>query len=291
MAIHVESGYANENFVPKGKSKKDTRIGNWDDYTFEFILTYKQSEDLINEYYEHLLIFSTGKYTDGKKDGNWKFYAIEAETMKRIHIANVNYINDKKEGAAIYYYSSGEKAAVGTFQNDLLQGEFTTYFKTGEIARISNLVDDQIEGELIFKYMSGETKAVYNYINGLKSGVYLTYYKNGAIKSTKHYVSDTLVGPGIQYYPNGKIQEEAMFEQGKISHLKYYYESGQLWVSKVYQDGKYFNVLELYNSEGNPLDFGTLKDGTGTVKYYTDDAKVYLIRTFEDGVIMNEEKF
>lgn len=292
MDILVESGFANKNFIPKGKTKNNIRIGKWNDYTFEFIYTYLQNEDeTVDSELAHLLIQSTGNYSDNQKEGLWKFNAIEEGTLKKYHIADVNYKKGQKDGPIIYYYSNGTKAAKGTCKNDILHGNYTVYFKTGEVARNFNIVEDRIEGLLTYFYRSGEKKVELNYLNGIRSGDYTGYYKSGVIKSKMYYVNDTLQGEGIHYYLSGQIQEESIFENGHNKSWKYYYESGQLWVNKEYKDGKYYNIVELYDSSGTPLDSGTLKNGTGTVKYYTEEAKVYLIRTFDEGRVINEERF
>ncbi len=290
MSIYVESGVANQNFMPEGKSKKDIRVGKWVDYTFEFIYTYHKNNDVVDEYFEHLLIQSKGKYSNGQKSGLWRFNAVEEGTFVKYHIADVTFIGGKKTGPITLFYSSGEKAAEGTYKNDLLQGTYTVFYKSGEVVRRYNIVEDRVQGILTYFYKTGEVKVEMNYSDGKRSGEYIGYYKSGAIKTKKKYVNDTLQGEGIQYYPNGQVQEESVYYNGKFKSWKYYYESGQLWVHKEYENGKYHNILELYDSSGNPLDFGTLKDGTGTVKYYTEDSKVYLIRTFDKGVVVNEER-
>lgn len=292
MGILVDSGFANENFIPKGKTRNNVRIGIWDDFTFEFIYTYQQNEDeTVDSELAHLLIQSTGKYASNQKEGLWKFNALEEGTLKKYHIADLTYKNGKRDGPVTYYYSSGSKAANGSYKDDILHGNYTVYFKTGEVARSFNLVRDRLQGVMTYFYKTGEKKVELNYINGVKSGEYTEYYKNGAIKTKMHYVNDTLQGEVIQYYSGGQIQAEGVCENGKYKSWKYYYESGQLWVHREYKDGKIYNIKELYDSSGVPLDSGTLKNGTGTVKYYTENAQVYLIRTFEQGRVIHEEQF
>lgn len=291
MAIYVESGLANKKFMPKGKLKGDIRVGEWVDYTFEFINTYWQNEDIIDARFDHLLIKSTGKYVKGEKSGLWKFYAVEEGTFNKYHIADVTYKNSKREGPIILYYSSGETAAKGNNENELLQGVLTVFHKTGETARKAQVDKDQIQGVMTYYYATGEKKGDVKFNNGMRNGASKFYYKNGAIKTDYNYVNDTLHGTCLNYYPNNNVQQEAIYENGAITSLKYFYESGQLWVYKEYKNGTYYNVLGLYDDTGKPLDFGTLKDGTGTVKYYTEKAKVYLIKTYKDGEVINEKRF
>ncbi|WP_159038670.1 toxin-antitoxin system YwqK family antitoxin [Brumimicrobium mesophilum] len=292
MAIYVETGVANKNFIAKGNSKGKIRVGAWSDYTFENILTYQQKDnDRIYENLDHLLIESTGKYSNGQKNGLWIFYAVEGGTFEKYHIADVTYKNDKRAGPITLFYSSGEKAAEGNNENELLHGNYSVFYKTGEVARRYQLKKDLLQGLVTYFYKTGEKEFSVNYIDGIKQGQYLSYYKNGTIENKSNYTNDTLQGLDIYYYPNGTVREEDRYKDGILTEVKYYYESSQLWVQKEYKDGKYFNIKQLYDSQGNSLDFGTLKDGTGTVKYYTEDAKVYLIRFFEDGIVVNEEYY
>lgn len=292
MTILVESGYASKNFIPEGKLKKGERIGTWIDYSFEFILVYVQNpNETIDESFEHLLIQSTGKYSNNQKNGVWKFNAIDETTYQKYHIADVTYKNGKKEGPITLYYSEGTKASAGTCSNDLLDGAFTIYYKSGEVERKYISVKDHIQGRLTYYYKTGEEKMTIDLIDGRRNGEMIGYYKNGDVKSRRTYKNGIVQDTCWFYYPNGKVQEESIYKNGEVTHLKYYYDSGQLWVSKEYKDGNYHNVLELYDSSGKPLDFGTLLNGTGTVKYYTEKATVYLITTYENGQIVNEERF
>lgn len=292
MSVYVESGIANQTFQPEGKSKKDIRVGKWIDYSFEFIYNYQQNDgDAVIVSFKHLLIQSTGKYSNGQKNGLWYFNAVEEGSFKKYHIADVTYKNGEREGPITLFYSSGEKSAKGNCENNHIEGAFTVYYKTGEVARRFMKIEGGIQGILSSFYKSGENKATLNFDNGLKNGMETAYYKNGAIKSKRNFLNDTLRDTSIYYYPNGSIQEEDIYKNGAISEWRYYYESGQLWVQKEYKDGKYFNILQLYDMKGTPLDHGTLIDGNGTVKYYTEDTQIYLIRTFERGEIINEERF
>lgn len=291
MSIYVESGLANKKFIPKGKLKEGVRVGKWEDYTFEFIHTYWQNEDIIDVRFDHLLIKSTGNYVNGEKSGLWKFYAVEEGTFKKTQIAEVTYKNGKRQGQITFYYSSGETAATGNNENELLQGVLTVFYKTGELARKANVEQGQVQGVMTHYYRTGEKKGEVNFNNGMQNGASKFYYTNGAIKTNYNYVNDTLQGACFNYYPNNNVQQEAIYENDTITTLKYFYESGQLWVYKEYKNGTYYNVLALFDVTGKPLDYGTLKDGTGTVKYYTENAKVYLIETYKDGTIINEERF
>lgn len=290
MEIYLESGAANKNFRAEGKTIDNKRIGKWTDYTFEFVITYHEVNDETTSRGEHLLIQSTGKYFKNEKSGVWKFYAVEAETFDKYHIADVTFKNGVLEGAFTYYFSTGEKAAESNYKNGKADGVVKEYYKSGELAQKYFLVENIVQSTHIIFFKSGNIKSKVNYIDNLREGVEVKFYENGNMRQKRFYINDNLEGDSEIFYPSGKVQELAIYDKNKVKQIKYYYESGQLWVSKVYQDEKYYNVLELYDSEGKPLDFGTLKDGNGTVKYYNHNAEVYRIRTFKNGKIVKDEE-
>jgi antitoxin component YwqK of YwqJK toxin-antitoxin module len=83
-----------------------------------------------------------------------------------------------------------------------------------------------------------------------------------------------------------------MYKMGESDGTyKYYYENGQLWVEKEYKNGLLMNVIGNFDPKGNHRDKGTIKDGNGTVNYYTEEGKVYSRQTFQEGKKIMEETY
>ena len=68
------------------------------------------------------------------------------------------------------------------------------------------------------------------------------------------------------------------------NELLYFYENGQLWIEKTYENGLLLNVNGSYTKDGNLRDKGTIKNGNGTVIHYTEEGKIYAILTFQNGL-------
>lgn len=61
---------------------------------------------------------------------------------------------------------------------------------------------------------------------------------------------------------------EEEYNQGVIKLSKLYFYNGQLHLVMTIKNKKTYNVLEAYNVKGKKLDFGTLKNGKGTLNMY-----------------------
>ena len=90
----------------------------------------------------------TGKYRDGRKDGEWKYYHYELEEE------NLYFVGSFKDGAPdglhIYYYEPGQPASKRTYSGGLKDGSWIFYerdgtprlemeFEKGELVKINGL--------------------------------------------------------------------------------------------------------------------------------------------------------
>lgn len=269
MDNYMKSGYSNKHFMPKGKiDKNNLRQGNWKDYEVinDFMLV--SINDIPEQIFGYFLLYQEGKYVDGKREGIWKFYVLEDKTFKRILQQEVFYVNGEKNGEYKYFYPSGEIGVVGRYASNFNEGDFFMYYEKGKL------------------YGKGQVN------NGLRTGKHTYFYSNSQLKMELNYVNDTLNGQYQTFYSNGNIKETFKFNKGDEDGIyKYFYENGQLWIEKEYKSGLLLNVIGSFDSNGNQRDKGTIKDGNGTVNYYTEDGKVYTIQTFKEGIKIKEEKF
>lgn len=294
MGIYVKNGYAAKNFVPKGKKDALNRpTGKWTEYTFQSIQFFEENDenDGVDSYLIHVLLQSKGEYDSGKKTGVWKFYVLEEKSLKKYHLADMTFVRNDIEGPVIYYFLSGEKASEGNFVRNVKTGPTSDYYKSGNVFSKYELVRDNIHGDFTSYYPTGEVKTNVNYINGKREGEQTVYYANGSIKTKWNFSSGKFNGLSQHFYPNGKIREESKYVDDEIVDYKYFYDTGQLWVQREYKDKEIFNIIELNDKNGISMDFGTLKDGNGTIIFYTQEGKVYLIRTLENGIEVKEEHF
>lgn len=294
MKIYFKNGYANKNFAPKGKFDNiNRRTGKWVDYSFETITTFTQDDvkEMVNDERSVLFIQSKGLYHVGKKTGVWQFYGIVEKSLKKIHLADITFVRGVREGPVVYYFTSGQVASKGNFSKDKKNGPATTYYKSGKLSGESIFLNDYFNGDILSYYSTGELRTKALYVNGYAEGVHFSYYKNGVVNKKWIFSNGKQEGLTQIFYPNGAIQEEDFYVNDEVTDYKYYYQSGQLWVHREYKNEVIYNIYELNDPNGKPMDFGTLKDGNGTILFYTEQGKVYLKRTLENGIVIKEEEF
>lgn len=76
----------------------------------------------------------------------------------------------------------------------------------------------------------------------------------------------------------------------KDGSYQYYFDNGQLWTESQFKNNSMFTILSNFDRNGKPRDKGILKDGNGTVNFYTEEGVIYLIRNYQDGKLIAEEK-
>lgn len=263
MNYYMESGFSNKNFRSKGEwdKKTDIRYGKWIDYevakTFAYI---SDNEGKPKQIFGQYLIYGEGNFVDSKRDGKWELYLIEDKSFKNILQRKVNYKNGLMEGEFTHFYPSGKVGIEGAYRNGKWDGLIKSYYK------------------------EGKSYSLRHYAKGLLMGKSTYFYPNGQIRLEQEFVNDSLNGSSKFFYENGKIQESLHYKKGKEDGIyKYYYPNGQLWTEKEYKEGKLMNIINNYDSQGKAREKGTLKEGNGTVIFYTEKGGVYSIITYKEG--------
>ncbi len=107
--------------------------------------------------------------------------------------------------------------------------------------------------------------------DGIYDGQVIWYYTSGKIKIRGFYRDTVAYGNWEEYYEGEAIKAAYRYEEGKMSGTyKYYHENGQLWTERVYENGLLWEVVSNYDSKGNTLYAGTMKDGSGTLTLYDE---------------------
>lgn len=267
MNNYMKSGYSNKHFRPAGKEDGNKwRQGQWKDYEVSNDFAYVMDEGKPKQIFGNFLVYGEGQFVDNKREGVWKFYVLEDKSFKRILQKQITYVNGKKDGSFTYYFPSGNTGVEGRYVSGQLEGEVKSYYEKA-----------QLYGTRLYQ-------------NGLKTGRHTYLYPDGKLELEHNFANDILNGLYQTYYPNGKVQESFIYKTRQADGVyKYYYSNGQLWVEKEYKNGLLMNVIGSFDPKGNQRDKGTLKDGNGTVNYYTEEGKIYSVETFEDGKKIKEE--
>lgn len=268
MDEYMKTGYSTKNFIPTGtEDKNKKRQGFWKDFEVVKDFEYITVDGIPTEIFGRYLLYGEGKFVDGKREGNWKFYVLEDKTFNKILQKKVTFNKGEKVGEFVYFFPSEKTGVKGEYTSNLFEGEVKFYYEDGKLFR----------------------KRLYS--KGLKSGKNIRFYPNGQLEVELTYVRDTLHGPYDAYYSNGNKNESLTYKMGKEDGVyKFYHENGQLWVEREYNNGLLMNIKGNFDPQGNQRDKGTIKDGNGTVKYYKEDGKLYVIENYKDGKKISEEK-
>lgn len=269
LNAYMKSGFANKHFAPVGKSdKQDLRQGKWKDFEVAEEGSYQVKEGEPLKTIAHYLFYGEGTFTDNKRNGDWKIYVIEDKSFKKILSRKLFYDSDgKPSGPFTYYYPDGKIAQTGNYVEGNVAGESIMFYPDGAVFGKQLYTAGKKHGRQEYFYPDGEKlQFAIHYENGVREGLYEAYYKEGGKKEIFNNVADSIDGV-----------------------YQYYYPSGQLWTEKIYKNGLLLNITASYDKDGKELDKGTLKDGNGYINYYTKEGKVYLVVTYENGIVIKEE--
>jgi MORN repeat variant. len=94
-----------------------------------------------------------------------------------------------------------------------------------------------------------------------------TYHKNGKIEYTTQNKNGCRYGETFWFFDNGQLEQKAIYKY-QVGN-----ESGLRW-----------EILEVFDINGNPLDKGTLKEGNGTWKSYDKNGNLTSTSIYKNGV-------
>lgn len=266
MDSYMKNGYANKHFRPKGKEDAaGRRQGKWKDYEVTHDFTYLMIEGRPKQVSGDYLLYAEGEFLRDLRVGPWKFYVITDKSFKRILQKEIFFVFGEPKGVYTYYFPNGKVSQTGSFDEESVT-ELKVYYDNGSLFRIHQVREEKFNGKA------------------------LTYHANGKVSVDCFYVNDSLDGLYQTYYPNGSREQVSHFKNGAPDGTyQYYHANGQLWIEKEYDNGLLLNIRCNYDESGKSRDFGTLKNGNGTVKYYNRSGEVYSIQTYKDGVKISEE--
>lgn len=268
MDKYMKSGFASKHFVPLGNyDEEGKRTGMWKDYFNWYFYANIMKEDLPVKVYGSFLLYGEGIYKGGERDSIWTVYTIEDKTFNKFLHSKTRFKDGTPQGPGLLYYPDGSLAEKGTFLEGLFEGPLTRYYPDGKVFADIKFESGKWVGTHTYRYPDGGIKLQQSFIEDKNHGNYISYYRNGQLKCKTFY----------------KLGEY----HGKYS---YYYENGQLWVERIYKNGLLLEVNGNYTSTGEEQDKGTLKNGTGTVKFYSEEGKLYLIHTYKEGKLESKEE-
>ena len=154
------------------------------------------------------MIQQTGSYSNGKFNGNWKWYYKTGELLKDEY-----YLYGKPDGESIEYDIYGNVITKGNYIDGLKEGNWN--------------------------YVIGDQKYSGNYVMGEKDGEWESYFLQEETLSFKgNYIRGREDGKHTYFYPDGHIMDERYYDEGeKVKSWSKYDEYGNLIIVVQYKNG------------------------------------------------------
>jgi TonB family protein len=176
-----------------------------------------------------------------------------------VKIISCEYVDGKKNGLWKSQSVDGHIFFQGNYLNDKKNGAWKYYLNQKRLC-VVYFKEEKKDSTWQSFFPDGKTQCIKTYSNDIQVGPMKLYFENGNLKSEMTFVDDYMDGKCSSYYPNGTLQ----------SVIEYKY-------------GIPYNVLKMNDSLGNPLNFGTLKNGTGKFIEYSITGKKRYLTTYEKG--------
>jgi TonB family protein len=207
-------------------------------------------------------VLTKGAFKNGLKAGAWEYWGMN-DTLQQ----KGDFIDGQKDGEWLSYYSDGKLSCTMNYKNGNKEGLFTGKYKNGRTSFETRYINDKAEGESVH------------------------YYENGKVYYNEYYKGDSLSGPARKYYENGTLKEEKFMKgENRDSIYKFYYDNGNLWEHIIYKNGNEYNVIAYNDVNGKAINCCTLKDGTGSMRFYDKEGRLAEENNYKNSVEHGEYK-
>lgn len=216
----------------------------------------------------------------------------DAEIIELIKTGELNQTDENglKQGKWMKVYSNGETAYEVYFKDGKPIGKFKRYHENGKLSSLLNYDNEGIKADVEFYNEKGEKISQGTYTGKIKNGLWV-YYNNGIKIKEEEYKEDSLNGFQITYYENGQIYDRKKYENNiqvglwekfhpnSKPHLKAFLVNGLMEgpLLRYYYSGE-IEVRGQYKND--------LKEGKWT--YYSEEGlKDYI--EYKNGIDVNED--
>ena len=156
-------------------------------------------------------IFAQNKRNaDGKRQGKWVFTGKDyphKNLPKTQKVEEGYYVDGRKEGTWIKYFSDGSIQLKGTYNNNRPEGPYTRYYPNGKIAEQGEYNANGYKGLLLRYHDNGQLAYRANFNNqGQESGKVSYYHPNGKLALSYTVKNGEVQGQVLRYNTNGQIQ-------------------------------------------------------------------------------------
>ena len=240
-----------------------------------------------NIYYENGQLKLVGKHLDGKLVGEWKSYYDNGQLNSIL-----KFVDGKAVGESKYYHENGDLKGIGNYQNGEQVGEWKYYHENGDLQGIGNYQNGEQVGKLTYHYKNGQLNSIFNYNQGMDTVEIRSYHENGQLFGIGKYVDNKKTAQWKYYHENGQLQSVGTYLNDEFDgEWKNYHENGAISIIRLWEIGKYMEIISCYDNKGNALEKGTLINGSGTVKNYDVHGYFTETATYLNGVKQENDEF
>lgn len=280
-------------------------IPKWEEkYGVRFISINVDSPNLANEELSDFL----SELKTFKENEGWEFetyFDFKGEFMDTLGISSAPYFIFIKGGQIESYVSNygleskeieGYIANVGQSvkyynksMNDCLK-EVYTYKK------VYNQINDSLWDFEEYKRWVDHalTRARINNISPISfHGNLKSFWESGTSKMDVNYINNKLDGSFLEWNEEGILIKNAKYYKNRYDSVVtfYYPHNGAVWSRRKYEKGSLVNVIDLFDKNGEDLDFGSFKNGNGWLLNYREDGTVSNKSQFKSGVIKEKVSY
>jgi antitoxin component YwqK of YwqJK toxin-antitoxin module len=184
------------------------------------------------EYYENGQMKSIGKYLNGNKVGQWKYFYASSKVFEIGKYDN----QGRQQGKWIWYFDNGKTRRESNFLNGQEDGDFIEYADSGGVITKGQYVEGLREG--IWTYELGNYRSIGKYTDDQQDSLWKEYYiDDNKVRFQGNYNQGRPDGTHTWYYPDGKKQIEGQYTMGVMEDKwRYYDEQGNLFLTITYKD-------------------------------------------------------
>ena len=201
-----------------------------------------------------------------------------------------------REGKWIECYEDGSIKEINNYSGDKRNGSFTEIQKleVGVLKTVGNYIDDSKSGEVITSYVHSEGEFIFERATYGKSNIVgdkINYSEDGKVIAITSYNEDNDITEAKEFYEDGTLKKLSRSlpddDENNLPdfEITLYYPNGNFKMKYIDKDlTYYYNISSLKDMDGNDLDYGTLKNGSGTIKSYTDEGELRSVMTLKNMV-------
>ncbi|MEI6575752.1 MAG: hypothetical protein WCO63_06185 [Bacteroidota bacterium] len=184
------------------------------------------------EYFESGKLKAEGKYKDGKRIGEWKFYHPNSKLEEIGMFDN----KGRPDGDWKWYYEEGDLRKEMSYSNGNEDGLMVEYGEDAKVIVKGSYIDGLEQGPWIFDYRDHKEQG--NYVNGMRDGEWKYYYDNDKLEFSGHFVEDQPDGHHVYYWYNGNRKDEGSYVMGqKQGDWISFNEDGSIFLVVTYKNG------------------------------------------------------